>query len=87
MKKYLIINIIFFGVLFVLSADAQAAVLYEEVNFFVDSKYDAFNRSELNATLREIGGNIYFYVDNEYYNTLNGTYKKRTKRRIRNISR
>ena len=75
MKKYLIINIIFFGVLFVLPANAQAAVLYEEVNFFVDSKYDAFNRSELNATLREIGGNIYFYVDNEYYNTLNGTYK------------
>jgi len=63
------------GGFFLFSVGAQAAVLNEQVNFFVDSKYDALDRNQLDATLREIGGHIYFYVDNEYYNSLNGTYK------------
>ena len=63
------------GGFFLFSIGAQAATLNEEVNFFVDSKYDALNRNQLDATLREIGGHAYFYVDNKYYSTLNGTYK------------
>ena len=70
--KYLIIISIS---LFTFAFSAEAASLGDEMDFFVDSKYDALDRSQLNATLRAVGGNVYFYVDNEYYDNLNGTYK------------
>jgi len=70
--KYLLL---FCGSFLLFSLPAQAANLDEEVNFFVDSEYDFNGRNQLTATLRAIGGTVYFYVDNEYYNQLNGTYK------------
>ena len=74
-NKISLYSICIIGGFFLFSIGAQAATLNEEVNFFVDSKYDALNRNQLDATLREIGGHAYFYVDNKYYSTLNGTYK------------
>ncbi|MFH1461256.1 MAG: hypothetical protein ABIF84_02450 [Patescibacteria group bacterium] len=75
-----LIRVVKYGILicggfFILSLPVQAASLGEEVNFFVDSGYDAAGRSQVKATLRAIGNNIYFYIDNQYYEKLNGTYK------------
>ena len=83
MGKYLLLIC---GCLFFFSFTAQAAVLDEQVNFFVDSKYDFDNRNQLTATLRAIGNNVYFYVDNQYYNQLNGTYKNGLREKLEELA-
>ncbi len=64
----------------------QAADLGEQVNFFVDSNYDAEGRSQLAATLRVKGDYIYFYVENDYYNSLNGTYKNGLREELEDLA-
>jgi len=49
------------------SADVQG----QNVNFTVSKEFDKFGRSSISATLRQIGGNAYFYVDNNYWDSLN----------------
>jgi len=83
MRKYLILIL---GGVFFFALAAQAAILGEEVNFFVDSEYDFTGRSQLTTTLRVIGNNIYFYVDNEYYNSLDGTYKNGLREELEDLA-
>jgi len=73
MRKFQIILIL--GSLFVCLTGVQAAELDEQVNFYVDADYDALDRTQLPATLRVIGENIYFYVENAYWSELSSAYK------------
>jgi hypothetical protein len=78
MRKILILNIkflILLGGFFIFLNPVQAASLGEQVNFYVDSSYDATGRDQVTATLRAMGNHIYFYVEDDYYDSLNSTYK------------
>ena len=84
MKKALICLIIISGI-FIYSAAAQADVLDEQVNFNIDSDYDYDNRSEITATLRASGDYIYFYVDNEYWNSLSDVQRSRFRNTLEDL--
>ena len=57
-------KIIFLGLLFSLFPLIAFAVYYgQNVNFFVDSSYDALGREKISATLLEISSKNYFYLE------------------------
>jgi hypothetical protein len=78
--------LIILGGFFICFNSVQAAVLGEQVNFYVDSGYDALDRTQLPATLRIIGQNIYFYVENAYWDELNSTYKNLLEKTLRDLT-
>lgn len=47
----------------------------ENRTFLIDSSYDRNGRSKAEATLKNVGSNAYFYVEDGYYDTLSGTSK------------
>lgn len=49
---------------------ALAVNIGEKTNFFVDSAYDATSREQVSATLKTIGQRGYFYVEDDWWNTL-----------------
>jgi len=58
--------------LFIFSSvvNAKAQELGESKMFLVDSSYDFSGRSEVMTTLKKIGTNAYFYIEDDYYNNL-----------------
>ncbi len=64
---------------------AKAETLNDKTNFIIDSDYDFYNQSKNNsiprtnidATLRKVSNYAYFYVENEYYDSLE--YAERAK--------
>ena len=85
MKKSLFFLLILGGVL-TCSFSAQAAVLGEQTVFNVDSYYDSSNRNELSATLRVVGDYIYFYVEDDYWNSLSGFYKNAIREELETLA-
>ena len=65
--------------LFIISStiisNAKANELGESKVFLVDSSYDFSERSEITVTLKKIGSNGYFYVEDDYYNNLSRNSK------------
>ena len=65
-------------ILFVVSISALLSLPYfvsavslgEKTDFFVDSTYDLTQREEISAILQTIGPNLYFYVDDGWWKTL-----------------
>src|SRR3989344_5861494 len=56
---------------FILAGTAYGADnLSQSQNFFVNKEFDKYGRTELSATLRQISGGIYFYVEDGYWNKL-----------------
>ena len=90
MKKRLIYNfgltILLAGGLFVFALGASAADLGEQVDFYVDSGYDAQGRSHLVATLKMIGEHVYFYVEDDYWNGLNGANKNGLREKLKELA-
>jgi len=84
--KFQILGLSILGVFFILGNVAQAASLGEQVNFYVDASYDAMGRSQLTATLRAIGQNIYFYVEDDYWNQLTGPNKVFLRTNLENLA-
>ena len=41
--------------------------------FFVNQKFDKYERTQLSATLKQITGKLYLYVEDNYWNTLNSS--------------
>jgi hypothetical protein len=72
MKKIFFIAILVF-ISFFSVAKSYAAIsdrLGNSVSFFVDSGYDISGRKSINATLRKISNYAYFYIENNYFNSL-----------------
>lgn len=42
----------------------------ENKSFYIDSTYDVYQRKEITATLRKMSNQLYFYVDNDWWETL-----------------
>ena len=55
----------------------SAAFLGQKENFFIESSYDSLQREKISATLLKIGQKAYFFIDDNYFNSL--TAEERTK--------
>ena len=83
-KLYFLILIA--GGIFISPAIVHADLLGQQTRFFVDSTYDSANRSSLTATLRAAGDFVYFYVEDEYFEGLSGTYKNGVREAIEDLA-
>jgi len=66
-KQIILIGLIFLILPLVASADT----LGQTVKFNIDPSYDLQKRQEISATLREITNQLYFYIDNDWWDSLN----------------
>lgn len=60
----------FAGLLFLVAYSANAALLFDREQFFIDPKYDYFSRSQISATLRKISSHANWYIGDDYWNSL-----------------
>lgn len=70
-KLFLASSILFFSLPVLAMADYQD----QRVNFFVESSYDKQSSSQVYATLKKIGNNAYFYVEDTWWNSLDAKKK------------
>ena len=64
-------KIIFLGlILILLPLIAKADYFGQEKVFFIDSAYDLDNRTQITAFLKEISGELYFYLDKSWWDSL-----------------
>ena len=56
--------------LFLIPLYSQADILNQRENFFVNPEFDRYKRTKLNATLRHISDNAYFYVEDSYWDSI-----------------
>lgn len=85
-----IIYFIAFGVVFCYFAVANfasAASFGETIVFNTESAYDAHNRSQITATLKEIGSKVYFYTEDSWWNSLTSSEQYQANSAITNLSR
>ena len=73
--KVMLFFCIIFSLFVFVDTKAKAATISENEDFFVDSSYDYFDRSQVQASLKKINLNAYFYVENDYYNSLSSMQK------------
>ena len=77
------LKVIFLGIIFlIVPAIAQASVL----RFNIDPSYDYQGRSQIKAFLHQLGENAYFYVEDDYYQTLTIGDKQTFGEAINNLS-
>jgi len=64
-------KLIFLGIIFlVLPLFVRADIIGQTVKFYLDPSYDLTKREETSATLRLITSQLYFYIDDNWWNTL-----------------
>jgi hypothetical protein len=64
-------RIIFIGIFFsFFPSFVFAYTLNQKANFFVDSSYDLQKREEVTATLQKISSQAYYYIDDNWWNSL-----------------
>ncbi|MDP3792747.1 MAG: hypothetical protein Q8Q89_03370 [bacterium] len=69
-RKLLLLISATFLMSFLFFLPVYADTLGQPERFFVNEKFDKFSRSQLNATLRQISGKLYFYTEDSYWNNL-----------------
>ena len=47
----------------------------QTANFFIDPSYDLSKREEISATLQKISQNLYFYIDDSWWNSLDDSQR------------
>lgn len=84
MRKFIfvILIIVFLGVGF----SADAASIGEKRTFNVDSSYDIIGREEVTGVLQRVGRKAYFYVDENWWNTLTLTQRSEIKSSLNSLS-
>ncbi len=76
-------RLIFISVVFLfLPVFAFAVSLGEKVDFYIDPSYDLYKRDEISATLQRIGRRAYFYIDDQWWNSLDTQKKQEVKEAI-----
>lgn len=61
--KLIFIGLVVFFIPLVISAET----IGQKVNFYVDPLYDSFKRENISATLLEKSANLYFYIDDSWW--------------------
>jgi hypothetical protein len=74
-KRRFILTLLVLGGFFVFFSSVSAASLGDNDGFFVDSTYDSSGRASISATLMRISDNAYFYMEDEYWNSLSLSQK------------
>ena len=69
-KKLLVLISATFLMSFLFFLPVYADTLGQQETFFVNSKFDKFERLQLSATLRQVSGKLYFYVEDSYWNKI-----------------
>jgi len=69
-RKFIFTLLISGGIFISLCSFASAFEIGDKVDFFVDPVYDFNNRNQASATLKRISDRAYFYIEDEYWNTL-----------------
>ena len=67
-KFILLSGVIFFVLPFFVVASSFG--YGHEEDFFIDSDYDNLEREEVSATIRYVGSNAYFYIENDWWDNL-----------------
>jgi len=65
---------------------AKADYLSQRVNFFIDSDYDLLKRNQLVATLQKIADKLYFYIDDDWWNSLDNQKRDEVNQTLANLS-
>jgi hypothetical protein len=77
---------IFLGItLLIFPIFVSAANVGEKVNFFVELTYDLNSRSQITATLYKITPKIYFYIDDNWWNSLSFIEQQETNLNLENL--
>lgn len=71
-RRFLLILLFSGGLFILLTLPVLADELGDAGVFFVDSNYDWQERKQITATLREISDKVYFYIEDEYWDSLSG---------------
>ena len=80
-RIFFIIGIIFFALPFFVFADS----LGQQTDFFIDSLYDLSNRTQITATLRRVTSELYFYIDDEWWDQLDKNSQSEIKESIKSL--
>lgn len=85
MKKrfFLILTIV---LLLGIGLSSEAASIGEKRSFYVDSSYDVIAREDINGALQHIGRRAYFYVDENWWETLSINEQANSRSAIRSLS-
>jgi len=79
-------KILFVGIIFLsLPGFVLAVSLGEKADFFVDPTYDLSQREEISATLQRISSKAYFYIDNQWWETLEYQEKQEINQALRSL--
>lgn len=71
-------KIIFLGIIFLsLPVFVSAVSLGQRIDFYVDPTYDLSEREEISAILQRISPKAYFYIDNDWWKSLNYQEKQK----------
>ncbi|MCK4520277.1 hypothetical protein KAT95_00175 [Candidatus Parcubacteria bacterium] len=83
MKTNNSVKIFFVGLAFCLSPFfVSADYIGQNIDFFIDSLYDSQERDQISATLRERSSQLYFYIDDQYWNQLNDVQKQEKRKKL-----
>ena len=85
MKQKIFKKVVFVFVLFLfltVAIGVNAAQVGESQRFYVSKEYDLKGRAEITATLNKITSQLYFYIDDDWWNTLSGFEKDRKLRAL-----
>lgn len=74
-KNSLIFFSIFLSAVFC-AGFASADTYYNQTSFYTDSEYAAESKTRVSATLRHISTQAYFYIEDEYWNSLGESEKQ-----------
>jgi hypothetical protein len=76
-RKRLLLTLLISGGVFVIFFSQALAVeeLDSNQKFFLDANYDSTARAEITATLKKISTNAYFYIEDDYWDSLTAAQK------------
>ena len=78
---------VFAFVFFVFAFGANADVLGQGQRFFISPQYDGQSRTWVNATLRYVSEKVYFYVENDYWNSISEAVRSQNLSQIEDLAR
>ena len=77
-KKFILFGLI----LLLLPFSSQALTVDQKLNFFIDPSYHPLDREEISATLKRIGANSYFFIDDDWFEKLDFSQKGKVEEAI-----
>jgi len=78
LKLFFCAGLLFMILIFLTSLPIETAKAYElgeSQTFLIDHSYDYNSRSKISAILKNVSANAYFYVEDNYYNSLSSSSK------------